>query len=81
MQIVLPLPLAQWFTYVYLLGGQDQSTSGIEGCCTLCRKKYYTALIARKYETYNGTYKLKPIHLVLDASPIIYLTNFSFGGG
>ena len=76
--VILPLPLAQWFTYVLPARWSDQVQVGSRVVVPFGRKKYYTALIARKYETYNGTYKLKPIHLVLDASPIILPYQLSF---
>lgn len=70
--VILPLPLAQKFTYVLPEEYANQVSVGSRVVVPFGRKKYYTGLVVDVYNTYKGTFKLKAIHLVLDSQPIIF---------
>lgn len=70
--VILPLPLAQKFTYVLPEEYANQVSVGSRVVVPFGRKKYYTGLVVDAYNTYEGTFKLKSIHLVLDPQPIVF---------
>lgn len=76
--VILPLPLAQEFTYRLPREYVSQVTIGSRVVVPFGQKKYYTGLVVKVYDRYEGTLDLKPIHLVLDSRPIVFPSQLSF---
>ncbi len=76
--VILPLPLAQEFTYRLPKECAHQVTIGSRVVVPFGRKKYYTGLVVKVYDRYEGTLDLKPIYQVLDSHPIVLPYQISF---
>lgn len=76
--VILPLPLAQWFTYRLPKEYIHQVTTGSRVVVPFGQKKYYTGLVVKVYDRYEGTFDLKAIHMVLDSHPIVFPYQLSF---
>lgn len=70
--VILPLPLADSFTYQLPVAYADIVQTGSRVVVQFGARRYYTALVARKHnEQPQGDYEVKEVSEVLDTKPIV----------
>jgi primosomal protein N' (replication factor Y) len=69
--VVLPLAVDRYFTYSIPDELRDGLAEGSRVVVPFGRSKYYTAIVVRTHDTAPTEYEVKPIHSLLDASPIL----------
>ena len=70
--VILPLPLADSFTYLLPESYAEAVKTGSRVVVQFGPKRYYTAIVIRKHtEKPQGDYELKEVSEVLDYAPVI----------
>ena len=76
--VILPLPIAGFFTYNVPDDLRDQVVPGARVIVQFGVKKFYSALVHEIHERKPEGYNTKPIECIIDAKPIIPATCFPF---
>ncbi len=76
-EVVLPLALPKTYTYAVPPELEDAVQTGVRAEVQFGRSKLYAALIVRVVDT-PPDYKTKPITAILDAEPIVSVTQLQF---
>ncbi len=75
--VILPLPLAGYFTYNVPEELINQIVPGARVIVQFGIKKFYSALVHEIHERKPVGYNTKPIEYVIDANPILPVTSFA----
>ena len=76
--VILPLPLAGYFTYNIPDELRDQVAPGVRVIVQFGIKKFYSALVHKIHDEKPVGYSIKPIEYVIDTNPIIPPDCFTF---
>lgn len=76
--VILPLPLYQYFTYRIPDNMQGQLRQGHRVVVPFGRSKFYTAIVALLHDTEPKGYEVKEISTLLDQQPIILRPQLKF---
>ena len=76
--VILPLPLYQYFTYRVPESMQDSLRQGHRVVVQFGRTKYYTAIVASLHNTQPQGYEVKEIVTLLDEEPVILRPQLKF---
>ena len=76
--VILPLPLAGYFTYNLPDELRDQVLPGSRVIVQFGVKKFYSALVYKIHHTKPVGYNTKPIEYLTDANPIVPSSSFPF---
>lgn len=77
--VILPLPLAQCFTYSLPSECEGEVQVGCRVVVPFGKSKSYTAIIYKVYDTPpDGTYEMKEIQSLIDRQPILTPIQFKF---
>lgn len=68
--VILPLPLAKYFTYRIPEEWQETLVSGSRVIVPFGRKRFYTAIVARLHNNEPQDYEIKDISTLLDSTPV-----------
>ena len=74
--VLLPLPLANWYTYSLPESLEGQVQTGSRVIVSFGRKKFYTALVANVHYCPPEGYEIKDVTEVLDTRPILLPQQF-----
>lgn len=74
--VLLPLPLANWYTYSLPESLEGQVQTGSRVIVSFGRKKFYTALVANVHYCPPEGYEIKEVTEVLDTRPILLPQQF-----
>ena len=74
--VLLPLPLANWYTYSLPESLEGQVQTGSRVIVPFGRKKFYTALVANVHYCPPEGYEIKDVTEVLDTRPILLPQQF-----
>ncbi|MFA6812083.1 MAG: primosomal protein N' [Bacteroidaceae bacterium] len=74
--VILPLPLAQRFTYVLSDEISEQVQIGCRVVVPFGQKKFYTAIVCRIHQHAPEGYEVKEVQSLLDDSPILVSQQF-----
>ena len=69
--VILPLPLAKYFTYRIPEEWQETLVSGSRVIVPFGRKRFYTAIVARLHNNEPQDYEIKDISTLLDSTPVL----------
>lgn len=69
--VILPLPLARYFTYRIPETWQESLVSGSRVIVPFGRKRYYTAIVVHLHDNEPQGYEVKEISTLLDSDPIL----------
>ena len=69
--VILPLPLQRLFTYSITEAEADFLKKGMRIAVPFGKKKIYTALVYEVHQEAPDAYEAKPIHQILDETPIV----------
>ena len=69
--VILPLPLAKYFTYRIPEEWQETLVSGSRVIVPFGRKRFYTAIVARLHNNEPQDYEKKDISTLLDNTPVL----------
>ena len=69
--VILPLPLAKYFTYRIPEEWQETLVSGSRVIVPFGRKRFYTAIVARLHNNEPQDYEIKDISTLLDNTPVL----------
>lgn len=72
--VILPLPLADTFTYSVPQGFEERIAEGCRVTVPLGKSKQYTALVQRLHDDEPEEYAVRPIEELLDEAPIVLPT-------
>ena len=72
--VILPLPLADTFTYSVPQGFEERIAEGCRVTVPLGKSKHYTALVQRLHDDEPEGYAVRPIEELLDEAPIVLPT-------
>ena len=72
--VILPLPLADTFTYSVPQGFEERIAEGCRVTVPLGKSKHYTALVQRLHDDEPEGYVVRPIEELLDEAPIVLPT-------
>ena len=72
--VILPLPLADTFTYSVPQGFEERIAEGCRVTVPLGKSKHYTALVQRLHDEEPEGYAVRPIDELLDEAPIVLPT-------
>lgn len=76
--VILPLPLAQTYTYSIPQEWADSISLGCRVMVHFGKKKYYTAVVFRLHDTPPSNVDIKPISHLLDSSPVVSVQQMAF---
>lgn len=76
--VILPLPLPGYFTYVLPSGFDDEIKPGCRVIVPFGKKKYYTAIVYNVHFCAPQQYEVKEVSAILDVSPILLPLQFKF---
>ena len=76
--VILPLPIAGYFTYNVPTELRDQVVPGARVIVQFGVKKFYSALVHEIHDRKPEGYNTKPIECMIDENPIIPVTCFPF---
>lgn len=76
--VILPLPLANYFTYSLPSEMGEQVKAGCRVIVPFGRKKFYTAIVVNVHYSAPEGYETKNISEVLDAEPVLLPMQFKF---
>ena len=76
--VILPVPLDGYFTYVVPQEAQGHVTAGIRVIVPFGRSKSYVGIIARLHDEKPQGYEVKPISVVIDIQPILLSGQLDF---
>ena len=74
--VLLPLPLANWYTYSLPESLEGQVQTGSRVIVPFGRKKFYTALVANVHYCPPEGYEIKEVTEVLDTRPVLLPQQF-----
>ena len=74
--VLLPLPLANWYTYSLPESLEGQVQTGSRVIVSFGRKKFYTALVANVHYCPPEGYEIKDVTEVLDTRPVLLPQQF-----
>ena len=74
--VLLPLPLANWYTYSLPESLEGQVQTGSRVIVSFGRKKFYTALVANVHYCPPEGYEIKEVTEVLDTRPVLLPQQF-----
>lgn len=74
--VLLPLPLANWYTYSLPESLEGQVQTGSRVIVPFGRKKFYTALVANVHYCPPEGYEIKDVTEVLDTRPVLLPQQF-----
>lgn len=69
--VILPIPLERAFTYSVTAGEASQLEVGMRVAVPFGKNKIYTALVYRIHQKAPEAYEAKPLHQILDETPVI----------
>jgi len=69
--VILPIPLERLFTYSITKSESDFLNTGVRVAVPFGKNKIYTALVYKIHQNRPETYEAKPIHQILDKTPIV----------
>lgn len=69
--VILPLPLAESFTYVVPAEMQEKIGTGFRVVVPFGKRKYYTAVVLRLHHTPPKGVEIKEIHSLTDSHPVV----------
>ena len=72
--VILPLPLADTFTYSVPAEFEERIAEGCRVTVPLGKSKHYTALVQRLHDEEPEGYAVRPIDELLDDAPIVLPT-------
>lgn len=72
--VILPLPLAPFYTYSIPKEYEERVSTGCRVTVPLGKSKHYTALVAKLHDEKPQDYEVRPFTELLDDSPIILPT-------
>ena len=72
--VILPLPLADTFTYSVPAEFEERIAEGCRVTVPLGKSKHYTALVQRLRNEEPKGYEVRPIDELLDEAPIVLPT-------
>lgn len=76
--IILPIPLEKVFTYSITEAESDFLSKGCRVAVPFGKQKIYTALVLEIHQNAPILYEAKPIHQILDESPIVTSNQLKF---
>lgn len=76
--VILPIPVHREFTYRVPFEMNDYIQEGVRVVVPFGKSKFYTAIVTKLHETIPSDYSAKYIEYVLDDTPIITGTQYSF---
>jgi primosomal protein N' (replication factor Y) len=76
--VILPIPVHREFTYRVPFEMNDYIQEGVRVVVPFGKSKFYTAIVTKLHETVPSDYSAKYIEYVLDDTPIITGTQYSF---
>jgi primosomal protein N' (replication factor Y) len=76
--VILPLPVARYFTYNVPEEMRDQVVPGARVIVQFGIRKFYSALVHEIHDRKPVGYNTKPIECLIDSTPIIPVTSFPF---
>ncbi len=76
--VILPLPLAGYFTYEVPEELRDQVVPGARVIVQFGVKRFYSALVHHLHDKKPIEYQTKPIEYIIDATPILPISSFPF---
>ncbi|KAA6325627.1 Primosomal protein N' [termite gut metagenome] len=76
--VILPLPISKHFTYSLPDNRIEDIQTGCRVVVPFGRRKFYTAIVYRVHDCAPAEYEVKEIVTILDASPILLSTQFTF---
>ena len=76
--VILPLPLANYYTYSLPDEMAEKVKIGCRVVVSFGRKKFYTAIVANVHFSAPEAYETKDITELLDAEPILLPIQFRF---
>ena len=71
MDVILPIPLERFFTYSLTEAEAEKLQPGIRVAVPFGKTKIYTALVYSIHQTPPEVYEAKPLHQILDDTPIV----------
>ena len=74
--VLLPLPLANWYTYSLPESLEGQVQTGSRVIVPFGKKKFYTALVANVHYCPPEGYEIKEVTEVLDTRPVLLPQQF-----
>ena len=75
--VILPFPLSQTYTYVIPHRYQESISTGFRVIVPFGKSKYYTAIVSKKHNQVSLDTDLKEIHSIIDDYPIVEDTQLS----
>ena len=76
--VILPLPLAGYFTYEVPDELRDQVLPGARVIVQFGVKRFYSALVHHIHDKKPTEYQTKPIEYIIDTTPILPISSFPF---
>lgn len=76
--VIVPLPIANQYTYSLPQEMEDEVQVGCRVVVPFGRKKYYTAIVTRMHYAAPEGYETKDVSEVLDASPVLLPKQYEF---
>lgn len=76
--VILPLPLPGTFTYSVPPAMENDIQPGSRVYVPFGRKKYYTGVVERLHDEAPTHYEVKPVAMLLDATPVVRYPQFKF---
>ncbi len=78
LDVILPLPLENFFTYKISEAEHQFLKPGFRVAVPFGKSKVYTAIIAKLHQNSPQTYEAKPIEQILDESPVVTRQQLQF---
>ena len=77
-EVILPIPLAQLFTYKVPPSMQSSIKEGIRVVVQFGRKKYLSGVVRKVLTTFEADYEIKEVISLLDETPLVNEFQFKF---